>query len=218
MIKRYPIQNDDVRDPHTLIFDSKGDIWFTAQQSNTVGKFYVKTGKVKVVKVPTSRSRPYGIWIDSKDRPWIALFGTNKLATVDPDTFAIKEIVLPRKKTLPRRLVVTTDDTVWYVDYKNGYLGQYNPETTEFKEWLMPGKKQSRPYGMTVDDQDRLWFVETGLDPNRLIGFDSSSKTFFSQTDIPGGGDSVRHMYYHPPSKAIWFGTDTNTIGRAIVP
>ena len=218
VIKRYPMSNDDVRDPHTLVFDSKGDIWFTAQRSNHVGKFFVKNGEIRSVEVPTSRSRPYGIWLDSNDRPWIALFGTNKLATVDPETFAIEEIELPRKKTLPRRLAVTSDNTIWYVDYKSGYLGQYNPGTGEFKEWPMPGKKQSRPYGMIVDELDRLWFIETGLAPNRLIGFDSKREIFFSQTDIPSGGGSIRHMYYHSAKKAIWFGTDTNTIGRAIVP
>jgi len=25
-------------------------------------------------------------------------------------------------------------------------------------------------------------------------------------------------MYYHAPTRAIWFGTDTNNIGRARVP
>jgi len=47
--------NDTVRDPHTLVFNSKGDIWFTAQQSNTIGKLFVKTGEIKVVEMPTSR-------------------------------------------------------------------------------------------------------------------------------------------------------------------
>ena len=217
-IKKYPMPNDAVRDPHTLVFDSKGDIWFTAQQSNYIGKLFVMTGKVKGVEVPTPRARPYGIRMDSNDRPWIALFGTNKLATVDPESFAIEEIELPRAETLPRRLAVASDNTVWYVDYKNVYLGQYNPGTTEIKEWRMPGKKQSRPYGMIVDDLDRLWFIETGLNPNRLIGFDTRRKIFFSQTVIPSGGDSIRHMYYHSATKEIWFGTDANTIGRAIIP
>lgn len=217
-IKKYRMPNDDARDPHTLVFDSQGDIWFTVQQGNYVGKLFVKTGEIKLVAVPTPSSGPYGIWMDSNDRPWIALFWTNKLATLDPVTFAIKEIELPRNKTLPRRLAVTSDNTVWYVDYQGGYLGQYNPATTEIQEWLMPGKNRSRPYGMIVDEHDRIWFVETGLSPNRLVGFDTSRKSFFSQTEIPSGGGSIRHMYYHPASKAIWFGADTNTIGRAIVP
>jgi len=207
-----------VRDPHTLVFDSKGDIWFTAQGSNYIGKFTISNGQVQVVEVHTSNARPYGIWMDSNDRPWVALFGTNKLATVDPETFVIEEIVLPRGNTLPRRLAVTSDNTVWYVDYKAGYVGQYNPANKAIEEWRLPGQDRSRPYGMIVDDHDQLWFVETGIDPNRLIGFDTRTKKVISQTDIPSGGGTVRHMMFHSASKTIWFGTDTNTVGRAKIP
>ena len=55
----------------------------------------------------------------------------------------------------------------------------------------------SRPYGMAVDKNDRIWIVETGMQPNRLVGFDSASSSFLNETDIPSGADSVRHMYYN---------------------
>jgi virginiamycin B lyase len=60
--------------------------------------------------------------------------------------------------------------------------------------------------------------VETGPSPNRLVGFDPGTESFFSITDIPSGGGSVRHMFYHEPDNTIWFGTDANTIGRASLP
>src|ERR1041385_7786772 len=54
------------------------------------------------------------------------------------------------------------------------------------------------PYAMAVDDRDRLWVVETGPQPNRLVGFDPASQKFFSQTPIAeSGGVTVRHMVYH---------------------
>jgi virginiamycin B lyase len=71
---------------------------------------------------------------------------------------------------------------------------------------------------MIVDDKDRLWFAETGLKPNRLAGFNPANETFIGITDIPSGGGSVRHMMYDAGTRAIWFGADTNTVGRAIVP
>jgi virginiamycin B lyase len=40
---------------------------------------------------------------------------------------------------------------------------------------------------------------------------------YFSETDIPSGAGSVRHMYYFEPAGEVWFGTDANTIGRARV-
>ncbi len=217
-ITKFPMPDPAARDPHTLVFDSHGDIWFTVQGGNFVGKFTRATGDVHLVKVPTSGARPYGIVLDAQDRPWIVLFGTNKLATVDPATMALREIPLPDEGARPRRLAITSDGLVWYVDYARGFLGRYDPASGAFAEWAAPGGSGSRPYGMAVDDKDRLWFVESGPDPNRFVGFDPATTAFFSTTNIASGGGTVRHMYFHGPTRTVWFGTDTNTIGRARIP
>jgi virginiamycin B lyase len=214
-IIKIPMPDPAARDPHTLIFDSKGDIWFTVQGGNFVGKLTVETLDVELVKVPTERARPYGIVIDQNDRPWFLEFGSYKIATVDPETMELEEIPLPRQDARPRRMALTSDQKIWYVDYAKGYLGVYDPATKTFDEWEMPGGEGSRPYGMSVDDEDRLWFVETGLDPNRFVGFDPATKAFFSIDEVESGGGTIRHMYFHKPSRTIWFGADTNTIGRA---
>jgi len=60
--------------------------------------------------------------------------------------------------------------------------------------------------------------VETGPQPNRFVGFDPGTKTFLAPVAIPSGGGSVRHMHFDRATNAIWFGTDTNTIGRALLP
>ncbi len=216
-ITKYEMPDPAARDPHTLIFDQNGDIWFTVQNGNFVGKLYTTTGEIQLIRVPTSRARPYGIVLDSRHRPWICEFGSNKLATVDPETMELEEIPLPRTGARPRRVVVTSDDNIWYVDHAQGYLGRFNPETREFTEWRAPGGSGARPYGMAVDDRDRLWFVESGPNPNRFVGFDTRTLEFFSVTPIPSGGGTVRHMYFHAPAREIWFGADTNTVGRARV-
>ncbi len=217
-ITKYPMPDSRAGDPHTLVFNREGDIWFSVQRGNFVGKLSVATGEVRLVPVPTRRSRPYGIVVDSRNRPWFTEFGTNKIATVDPETFELREITLPRKGARPRRLVATSDGGIWYVDYADGYLGRYDPERGEIQEWPVPGGKASRPYGMTVDDQDRIWFVETGIYPNRFVGFDTENLEFLGVSEIESGGGSVRHMFFHAPSAAVWFGTDANTIGRALLP
>ena len=110
---------------------------------------------------------------------------------------------------------MTSDDRVWYVDYARGYLGRLDPATGQVQEWAALGGASSRPYAMAVDERDRLWFVESGVQPNRLVGFDPKTNQFFSSTEIKSGGGTVRHMVYHQPTRSIWFGTDANTIGRA---
>jgi virginiamycin B lyase len=205
-------------DPHTLIDDGKGHIWFTVQGANFVGRLTKATRTVDLMTVPSPGARPYGITLDAEGRPWIALFGTNKLATVDPENLAITEIELPRTGARPRRIAATPDGRLWYGDYEGGFLGRYDPLTKSFKEWPVPGGKDAKPYGLAADAKGRLWFVETGLTPNRLVGFDPKTDSFFSITPIESGGGAVRHIMYHAPSNTLWFGTDTNTIARAILP
>src|SRR5690606_18316257 len=122
----------------------------------------------------------------------------------DPATFALKEYPLPSPEARGRRIAITSDDAVWYVDYARGHLARLDPATGKVREWETPGGQGSRPYAMAADDRDRLWFVETGVQPNRLVGFDPAAERFFSVTPIESGGGTVRHMVFHRPGREIW--------------
>ena len=71
---------------------------------------------------------------------------------------------------------------------------------------------------MATDAAGRVWVFETGGVPNRLVGFDPDSESFFAIGVIPSGGGSVRHAVYDSATDTIWFGTDRNTLGRARLP
>ena len=219
-IERFEMPDPAARDPHTLVFDGQGDIWFTVQQGNFIGHFDKDTGETRLVQAPTvqrgTSSRPYGIKMDADDRPWIALFNTNAIATVDPETFEVETFELP-ENALPRRLDITSDGMVWYGDYRRGYLGRLDPATGEVTEWMLPSGENARPYAMAVDDNDRIWVVETGVQPNRFVGFDPRTESFTS-VPVESGGGSVRHMYFDAETNSIWFGADTNTVGVARLP
>jgi len=216
-VTRFTLPDDAARDPHTLVFSGRNEIWFTLQWSNMVGRLNKRSGHVDLVHMQTERARPYGIKLDSKGRPWIALLGTNGLATIDPKSLELTVVNLPRKDARLRRLAITHDDAVWYTDYTQGYIGRYDPERGEFKEWKTPSE-ESGPYAMATDILGRIWFVETWPQPNLLVGFDPLFDTFFSVTPIPSGGGSVRHMVYDQDRNSLWFGTDTNNLAQAILP
>lgn len=217
-IDKIAMPDNRARDPHTLLFDAgERHIWFTVQGGNLVGRVTVADRSVDLIPVPTARARPYGIAIVPDGTPWVALFGTNKLASVNPESLALTEHELPHAGARPRRIEATRDGRLYYVDYARGTLGRFDPKTREVAEWAMPSGGGARPYGMAVDSQDRIWFVETGVSPNTFVGFAPDSETFFSVTPIPSGAGSVRHMNYHAPTRTVWFGTDNNTLGRAKV-
>jgi virginiamycin B lyase len=215
-IQKIKMPNADADDPHTLIFDRDGhNIWFTVQWGNFVGRLNIKTRDVDLIRVPTDDARPYGIIMAPDGAPWIALLGTNKLASVDPVSLKLTEHDLPEPETGPRRLVATRDGHIYYVDYSLGRIGHLNPVTGNVREWPSPSGEGSGPYAMAIDDRDRVWYVETGVSPNKLIGFSLKSGTFMSETAIPSGGGSVRHMIYDQKTDSLWFGADRGTIGQA---
>lgn len=209
-LKTFSTEVEGVDDPHTLIQARDGRVWFSAQQSNRVGVFDPADESLRVWEVPTKRARPYGIVLDGNDQPWIVLFGTNKLATIADGE--LREIDLPRKDARPRRLDVI-DGNIWYVDYVEGFVGRYNPGTQEFKEWRSPSGEDAAPYGAIAAD-DTFYYVETGPQPNRMIGIDSAGGNVVYNEEIPGSGGAVRHMFHDAQRDVIWFGTDSNNMMR----
>lgn len=217
-ITKIEMPDEAARDPHTLVFDENQEhIWFTVQGGNRVGRLALADQSVDLIDVPTPRARPYGIKIAQDGTPWIVLLGSNKLASVDPNTLELTEHEIPAEEARPRRLEITSDGNVWYADFQRGYLGLYEPDADAFDEWQLPSGDNSRPYGMAVDGEDRVWVVESGAEPNQFVGFDTQAREIVSITEIPSGGGSVRHMDYHEPTGSVWFGTDTGNLGRADV-
>ena len=211
-IQRFVPPGEGRRDVHTMDFDSQGRIWFTEQGGNRIGRFDPDTEEFQMYDVPTQGARPYGIVVHN-DQPWAVLFGTHKLATIDNGELV--EIDLPREEARPRRLAVSSQGHVYYGDYAGGYVGRYEPETGEIEEWRAPSAEQSKPYAVAMDGEDRFWIVETGVSPNVFVAFDTQTHTWSQSFAIPSRGEVVRHMVYEPKENAIWFGTDSNTIGIA---
>ena len=64
-----------------------------------------------------------------------------------------------------------------------------------------------------MDHREHIWLAEGGS-PNRLVEFDIDKQRFETVIDAPNSGGSIRHMYFDGKTRSIWFGEDTNFIGR----
>ena len=216
-INEFAMSDKKAKDPRSIVLDPSGDIWFTVESSNFIGFLKTADGEVNLIPVPTKKVRPHGIALDSNGNPWAAASGRNMLLSVNRVDMSVTEIETPNEDSRFRQIAITSDDRVWYADYELGNLGRYDPQDGSFAEWPLPGGTDSKPHGMAVDKDDRIWIVETGRMPNGLVGFDTGTETFLTETDIPSGAGSVSHMYYYEAAGEIWFGTGTNYIGRAKV-
>jgi virginiamycin B lyase len=218
-LARFPMPNAAAGDPKALTFEAgERNIWFTVEEGNIIGRLRLVNGIVDLMAMPTPRTLPSGIAMAPYGgNPWVALFGTNKLATVDARTFMLTEHALPRASARPRRVAFTSDGLLWYVDFAEGYLGSFDPGTRVAQEWQVPGGKESKPYAIAVDSKDRIWVMESGSQPNKLVGFDPKKGRFFASTPVPSGGGKIRDMSYDRASNGLWFATGANTIAYAKV-
>ncbi|MBI3112674.1 MAG: lyase [Ignavibacteriales bacterium] len=210
-VTEFPMPDPGARDPHTPVFDQKGILWFTVQGGNLVGSLDPRTGLISLKDVPTPKSRPYGIVVNSKGTPWFCEFNSNKLASINPATLEITEHVLP-EGARPRRLTGSPDDMIYYSDYARGYLGKLDPETGKVTEWPSPGGTRSRPYGIAATADGRIWYSESGVDPNTLVVFDPKTEKF-KTWPIPSGGGVIRHMVATPAGNLFLACSGVNKVG-----
>ncbi len=220
-LTNFMMSDTTVRDPHTMLWDKNGIAWFSAQQSQRIGRFDPKTGEIKLWRPPgEGRSNPYGVVLDKNGQPWFNLWATNKIATIDPKTLEYKEFAHPDPRMRARRIAISSDGTLWFGDYR-GFLNSFDPATGKFEEFPMPSGANSQPYAHTQDDKDRIWIAETGVQPNRLVAFNTKTKSWVANIPVTSNGaerNTIRHMTYHLPTRQIWFGTDAGTIGAMNVP
>jgi virginiamycin B lyase len=209
--------NDAAGDPTSLAFEAgERNIWFTAKESNIVGRLRLVNGIVDLAGLTTKNAQPDGVAMaPNAGNPWFALSGTNKLATIDVHTFTLTESTLPRAAARVHRLAFTSDGRLWYADTAEGYLGAFAPgsNAATAREWALPDGKKSQPYALAVDSQDRLWTVVAGK-PSKLVSFDPKTERF-DATPIPSGGGGVTDLSFERSSGTLWFATDANTIGYA---
>ena len=194
-------QTPEPGDPHTLIFDKSGILWFTMQNANRIGRLDPKTGEIKLLTPPTAKARPYGMAVNSKGTVFFVEFGTNKVGSIDPKTLEFHEYPLPDAASRPRRITITSDDIIWYTDFSRGYLGRLDPATGKVTEWQSPSGPKAEPYGISAIN-DVVWYSESGSTPNTVVRFDPKTVKFQSWA-IPGGGNIVRNTSVTPDGNFV---------------
>jgi len=224
-LKTYMMPDPTVRDPHTMIWGKDGIAWFTAQGSQRIGRFDRKTGEIKLWRPPNdsptdSITNPYGVVLATDGTPYFNLFQSNKIATIDPKTLEYKDFVHPDPRMRARRIAITSDNQIWFGDYR-GILNHLDPKTGKFEEFPLPPGNGAQAYAHAQDDQDRIWLVDVGVQPNKLHAFDTKSKTWVAEIPIMSNGaarNTIRHMTYNKATRELWFGTDAGTIGKINIP
>jgi streptogramin lyase len=135
--------------PHTLVFDSKGIVWFTILVSNQIGRFDPKSGKSTLIELPSNSGEtaddpadhrmpePYGIDINPlDDSVWYTKIWSDKVGRVDPATLAVKEWTPPVKT--PRRIAFDSAGNLWIPGMGDGNVAKLDTKTMKYEVQKIP--------------------------------------------------------------------------------
>jgi virginiamycin B lyase len=152
---------------YSLAPDREGNMWFTMQYSDEIGKADWKTLKITKYKVPTAKSYPRRIAIDSGGIVWVGEFDAGKIARFDPKTETFKEYALPGPDPTPYGLGIDADHNIWYASYRTDVIGRLDPNTGKVTEYPFPHSENTiREF--FLDSQGRMWY---GTPSNNRVGY-----------------------------------------------
>ncbi len=153
--------------PHCVVADSKGRIWYAAIGANQVGMFDPATQEFREARSPTANSRPHGIAVDGNDVIWFTEEGGNKIGRVDPATFAITEYPLPNPNSGPHTPIWDGRGAIWFTEQSGNRIGRLTIATGQIEEFSIP-TPNSGPYGIVADAEGNAWFCAFGGGSNRI--------------------------------------------------
>ena len=144
--------------PHDSAVDSKGNIWFTLQETGHIARFNPDTHEWKLFKVQTPDSGPHGLVSDALGNIWFTENYAGKIGRLDPKTGAIAEFIPPSAKD-PHTPVFGPDGALWFTAQNSNLIGRLDVETGKIAEYSVP-TQDAHPYGIISVDDGGLWFCE----------------------------------------------------------
>jgi virginiamycin B lyase len=168
-IKEWEVPTPDSR-PHDPAVAPDGSLWYTGQQSNTLGRLDPKTGKIREYQIETSGSGPHGLAADKEGNIWFTANYKGYIGRLNPETGAVSVYPMPDPAARdPHTPVFDQKGLLWFTVQNGNFVGRLDPQTGVIR--LRPSPTpNSRPYGIAVSPQGIPFYCEFGT--NKLAGVD----------------------------------------------
>ncbi|MDH5629649.1 MAG: carboxypeptidase regulatory-like domain-containing protein [Gammaproteobacteria bacterium] len=200
-MKVYPIGGDTLY-PHTLRFDAKGKLWFTAALSNQIGYFDPETEEFNIINLP---SNGFTRWFADAMMPnllsitsWFPKENLHLDLSHHKMTKTGYDIL-----NLPYGIDISpVDGKVWYSKLNAGYIGFVDPVTLEVTEYKTP---KAGPRRFRIDNKGILWIPS--FEESALMMFDPKTESF-EVFELPLLAPKEYEVPYavgiHPETQEIW--------------
>jgi virginiamycin B lyase len=201
--------------PHDVVVDSRGAVWYSDFGDQKIGKFDQKSGKLVEFDTPElKKGSPHGslsIRMDREENLWLGMMYQAAIAKFDTRTEKLQTWVIPAEWNRPNTQVNMTsplnigvDGKVW--TQNNGFAGVHRVDlkTGQWETWE-PFKEAPvghNIYDVISDSQNNAWFTDIGRETIGRIDAKTKQVTLY---ETPTKSSGPRRGIMDAQDR-IWFG------------
>ncbi len=162
-----PWERSRPRDPFA---DAQGRVWFVGQAGNYVAYLDPSTGQFKRYEVEEG-THPHNLVVSPKGDVWFTGNRNGRVVRLDPATGKLTNYMMPDSTVQdPHTMTFDAAGNAWFTAQQSNAVGHIDTKTGTIRLWHT--ELGSRPYGITVGHDGKVWFDLFGtnklgmIDPN----------------------------------------------------
>lgn len=162
----YPMKQSSSA-PNAIGVDSKGNVWFTLENTSSLAELDPSTGVVHQYRIPTGENNGTTTWglviDDSRGLVWFTEQSTNSVWSFNIHTHQFTRYELKTQYGYPFGIALDSEGNVWFTEFFGNKIGEItmNGNLTEIP---IPLQGYLEPSGITVGPEGKTWFTLPGLD------------------------------------------------------
>jgi len=172
-IREWPVPWADSR-PRDPYVDGQGRVWFVGQRGNYVAYLEPGSGEFRRFELDEG-TLPHNLIVARDGAVWYTGNGNGHIGRLDPATGQIRKYPMPDAAARdPHTLVQDAAGDLWFTVQGGGFIGRLDARTGQVR-LIAAHSEGSRPYGIVIDRQGRVWVNLFGT--NKLGVVDPASMT-----------------------------------------
>ena len=144
-----------------------GNIYFTYDAGNKIGKLEPSTNTVTLWSIPTPSSLPKGMTVDSSGNIYFTESATsaNKIGRLVPGTNTFTEWSLPTLGSGTQGIAADSSDNIYFEEGFNAKIGRLVPGTNTITEWSGAGIANTSGVIVVDPTTDNVFFTHNSFTP-----------------------------------------------------
>lgn len=152
------------RDPFA---DATGRVWFVGQAGNYVAWLDPTTGRFRRYEIEDG-THPHNLVVNRKGEVWFTGNQNGRLVRLDPATGKLTNYMMPDSLVRdPHTMVFDASGNAWFTAQQANAVGHLDASSGTIRLWRTAAR--SRPYGITIAPDGKVWFDLFGTNKLGMI-------------------------------------------------